>query len=132
MVRYEYNPNLEGFKRVDNRGYTLQIDIVEARRIVALLNLGYKIPEIFQEMDLGRKISISTLRTFIRNYNDGNISIEGDFPVPQKNLDEMDTEVRFTKIEERLDKLEALQNSCDCDCAKEESKYDKVKKWFKK
>ena len=134
MVKYEYNPNIEGFKRVDNRGHTLDIDIVEARRIVALQNLGYSVTDIFKEMDLARKISISTLRTFLKNYNNGNISIEGEFPVPHKTLDEMDNEVRFNSLEERIQSLEEWKESFVCDCQTEiteKSTRDKVKEWLK-
>lgn len=134
MVKYEYNPHIEGFKRVDNRGHTLDIDIVEARRIVALKNLGYSVTDIFKEMDLARKISVSTLRTFLKNYENGNISIEGEFPVPQKHLDEMDNEVRIDDLERRIKSLEEWKESFICSCQTEiteKSTKDKVKEWLK-
>lgn len=136
MVKYEYNPNIEGFKRVDNRGHSLDIDIVEARRIVALQNLGYTVPDIFKEMGLARKISISTLRTFLKNYNNGNISIEGEFPVPQKHLDEMDTELKMDDLERRIKSLEewkesftSVSNSKKIENTKD-SKRNRVRRWL--
>ena len=131
MVRYEYDPIIEKYRRVDNKGKPLDINIVEARRIVALKNLGYKVPSIYRdnEMDLPSKIGITTLRTFIKNYEDGNISIEGEFPVPRKVLDDMTRESDLDDLKRRVEVLEELVKNMTCECKTEEK--SKVRKWLK-
>lgn len=132
MVKYEYDPMIEKFRRADNRGTHLNINIIEARRIVALKNLGYKVPSIYRdiEMDLPSKISITTLRTFLKNYEDGNISIEGEFPAPKKLVDEFDKEAKITALENRIEELENRMSEYESrnDEIKEtESLWSKVK-----
>ena len=113
MVKYEYNVDVEGFRRVDNRGKTLPINIIEARRIIALKNLGYSVQKIYNEMELNKKISITTLRTFINNYKEGNISIEGDYPAPKKVMDEMALEERVAALERKLKECEEKRKESD-------------------
>ena len=126
MAKYEYDPIIEKFRRVDNKGKPLDINIVEARRIVALKNLGYKVPSIFRdnEMNLPSKIGITTLRTFIKNYDDGNISIEGEFPVPKAVFDDMTKESEIDDLKRRVEILEQVVE-------KKTEEKSKVRKWLK-
>jgi len=133
MVKYEYDPLIEKFRRVDNKGTHLNINIVEARRIVALKNLGYKVTSIYRdsELNLANKIGISTLRTFIKNYDAGNISIEGEFPVPKAVFDEMTDESRIDELERRIEVLEEMMKNKTCDCESEDKTKGKVRKWLR-
>ena len=99
MVKYEYNPSLEGFQREDRRGRVLPINIVEGRRIESLLNLGYSVTRIYDEIDFVDKVTLTTVRTFVKNYREGNISLEGDFPIPEHDFEEITMEVRLEKLE---------------------------------
>ena len=84
MVNYEYNVELEQFKRVDNRGPSLPFNIVEARRIESMMNLGMKAPTIFKKIDFVNEVSMTNLRTFMNNLKDGNIiGLDNDYPAPQ-------------------------------------------------
>jgi len=100
MVKYEYDVDEEGFRRVDRRGRILPINIVEARRIASLLDLGWGVDAIHKKMVYTQTVSLTTTRSFIKNYKEGNINLDGDYPAPTRVMDNMDLEARITKLEE--------------------------------
>lgn len=117
MVEYEYRPDLEVFRRVDNRGPSLKVNIIEMRRIKSMMDLGIKAPTIMKKIDFVNPISITTLRTIMSNIEDGNIKMDGDYPAPSLIVHDMDLEARVTQLERKMDKL--VQDSSkisECEC----------------
>ena len=106
MVKYEYDADIEAFKRVDKRGRPLFLNITEARRVENMLKMGCSVPRIYSKIDFSTDISITTLRTFIRNLSEGNISLEGDYPAPVGIVKEIDLETKYEKLAERVEHLE--------------------------
>ena len=146
MVKYNYNAEMEAFKRADNRGKAIYVNVAEAQRIVSMLELGYSVADICGKVSLNSpKGSLTTIKSFIRNYKNGNIEIPTDAPAPSNVYESMDYDVRFEELEnkvlaleERIDKLEnpiryvaeSIEHSCGCEC-KNESMIDKVKSWIR-
>lgn len=119
MVKYEYDIEVEGFRRVDRRGRILPINITEARRIASLIDLGWGVEAIHNKMVYTQQVSKTTTRSFIKNYKEGNINLDGDYPAPVKVMEHMDTEAKLKELEERVNKLENIvlqptENICDC------------------
>lgn len=125
MVKYYYDVDTESFKRVDNRGNKLKINISEARRIESLLKLGYNPNSIYNKMDFTQKVGISTVRTFVKNLEAGNINLEGDYPAPSIILEEMSIESRIKKLEDDLElfKEKYLTAGCSCDCEEHKNSW---------
>ena len=133
MVKYNYNTEMEAFKRNDNRGKPLYVNITEAQRIVSLLELGYSVSDVCGKISLNNpKGTVTTIKSFIRNYNEGNITIPQDAPAPALLFDSVDDEARISELERRVSRLEKAMNNCMCNCNEEQSIGDKVKKWWKK
>lgn len=125
-MKYEYNVKLEAFKRIDNRGKPLFVNVIEANRIVHLLNLGYSISEITTKVTLSNpKGTATTLNSFIRNYKQGNIEIPTDVPSPRRQFESMTDNDRLNSLEERVIKLEKLMEN------RKETTFNKVKSWLK-
>lgn len=114
-MKYEYRVEEEDFKRVDNRGRPLKINISEARQIESLRTLGYPVSKIYEKIEFNKDVSITTLRTFIKNMESGNISLEGDYPAPVHIKKDMDLEARLCRIEESVKRLEKSLDECKCD-----------------
>ena len=137
MVKYEYNPEIEMFRRVDNKGPSLKVNIVEARRIESMMQLGIKAPTIMKKIDFVNNISMTNLRTIMSNIEQGNLKLEGDYPAPVATLDEMSIDARMDRLEEDLEEFKEkyLNNECTCDCDNDcssdsDSFVGKVKKWI--
>ena len=76
MVKYNYNVEMEAFKRSDNRGKAIYVNVAEAQKIVSMLELGYSVADICGKVSLNSpKGSLTTIKSFIRNYKSGNIEI---------------------------------------------------------
>lgn len=116
MVKYEYNEELEVFKRVDNRGVPLYFNISEARQIESMRRLGMKAPTIQKRIDFVNDVSATNLRTFIKNLEEGNIDLSGDYRLPSKSFEELDWEARISKIESDL--ADMRERYCTCECEK--------------
>lgn len=116
MVKYEYNPTLEGFQRVDRRGRVLPINISEGRRIETLLKLGCSVASIYESIDFNKDVTSTTVRTFVKNYREGNISLEGDFPVPEHQFEEVTNDSRLTSLEDRVQTLEDQMSKINPNC----------------
>jgi len=111
MANYEYDADIEMFRRTDNRGNHLAVNIYEAQRIVSLLNLGYSLSKIQNKVKLTNpKAGMSTLRSFIRNYEEGNIKIPEDAPAPSRVFDTISDSDRISKLEERVTLIEEKMN----------------------
>ena len=112
MVKDEYDVEEERFRRVDRRGRILSINITEARRIESLLNLGWGVDAIHSKMVYTQKVSKTTTRSFIKNLKEGNINLEGDYPAPTRQMEEMDLEARLTRMENDIEELK--KRPCNC------------------
>ena len=127
MVKYEYDPIAEGFRRTDNRGRILEINIAEARRIETLMNLGWSVDSIYEKIHFNGNVTRTTCRSFIRNLKEGNITLEGDFPAPKELMENLDLEARVSKLESEIELLKQQHSNCEC----EESGFKgKVKSWI--
>lgn len=127
MVKYEYRPDIEMFKRVDNRGPGLKFNIVEARRIKSMLDMGLKIPTIYKRIDFVYDVSITNLRTFVDNLQKGNIDLEGDYPSPVYQVKEISLEEKVAKLEEDVAELKRRWENP----TPSKTIGDKVKEWLK-
>lgn len=137
MAKYNYVPELEMFRRVDNRGPSLKVNIVEARRIKSLMDLGIKAPTIMKKIDFTNNISMTNLRTIMNNIEDGNIDMDGDYPAPVGTMKEMDIEARISELEKDIAEFKRRMNGnatqCDCECGNDKKGlWDKVKGWMKR
>ena len=107
MKKYIYDAHSETFKRSDKRGMPLYVNIVEANRIINLVNLGTSVQKIIENVKLSNpKASVSTVRSFIKNYREDNIEIPEDAPVPVKIFDEVTEDSRVDELEKRVKALE--------------------------
>jgi len=123
-MRYEYDVEVEGFRRVDRLGRILKININEGRRIASLVDLGYTDSQIHEMMIYTRNVKRSTTTTFIKNLKEGNINLEGDYPAPTKVMEHMDMESRISELEEKVNWL--------IDRIDESDNESKIKKYFGK
>lgn len=134
-MRYDYDVETESFIRIDGRGRPLKFNITEAKRIESLRNLGFSVQKIYDKMDFVNDVTVTNLRTFIKNMENGELSTEGDYPAPTPVFKDLDLEARVSSLEERFTDLEKLmkliQNGeCFCSCSAGESITDKVKSWI--
>ena len=127
MAKYEYRVDLEMFKRTDNRGPGLKFNIVEARRIKSMLDMGMKAPTIYKKIDFVNDVSITNLRTFIDNLKKGNIDLDGDYPSPVYQVKEISLGERVTRLEEEFEDFKSRIENPN----RRENISEKVKKWLK-
>lgn len=127
MVKYEYDPAVEGFRRVDRRGRILEINISEGRRIESLMNLGWSADAIFDKMHFNGNATRTTCKTFIKNLKEGNISLEGDFPAPKEIVENLDLEARVSKLEKEIKSLKEWHLDCETD----KTFRQKVEAWIR-
>ena len=136
-MRYDYDVESETFIRVDGRGRPLMFNITEAKRIESLRNLGFSVQKIYDKMDFVNDVTVTNLRTFIKNMEHGELSTEGDYPAPTPVFKDLDLEARVSSLEDRFADLEKLMKLIQngeyfCRCSAEESITDKVKSWIMK
>ena len=106
-MKYEYDVNAEAFKRVDNRGKLLHINISEAQRIISLLNLGHSIVNIESKVKLSNpKGTVTTIKSFIKNYKNGDIIMPDDAPAPVRTFEEFNFDNSLDDLNERVSNLE--------------------------
>lgn len=139
-MKYIYNVELEAFRREDRKGKPLYVNIIEANRIISLLNLGHSVAEINGKVSLSNpKGTVTTINSFIRNYNEGNIEIPENAPTPVHNLESLSDSSRIDRLEKRVTDLEniisEIKSDCFCTCfagesSEEKSITDKVKSWL--
>lgn len=100
-MRYNYDSDNECFVREDGLGKKLWINSVEAQRIITLYDLGNNIPEIRNKIRFNsRKVSESTVESFIKNYRNGEIIIPYDAPMPV--CEDLTVEERLSKLEDEF------------------------------
>lgn len=122
-MKYDYNSELECFEREDKLGKKFYINSNEAQRIVTMRNLGYSIGRICAKLRFNSgKVSESTVVNFLKNVDDGNIIVDGDYPAPKKIMEDLTVSDRIIDLEERVSDLE--------DKIRNESLTDKVKSWL--
>lgn len=115
MVKYFYDVEEEGFRREDRRGRILPINITEARRIQSLLDLGWGVEAIHKKMVYTQSVSRTTTNSFIKNLKAGNIDLDGDYPAPTRQMENMDLEARITKLETEWEEFKQKHMSCSCE-----------------
>lgn len=74
------------------------------------------------------KVSESTVINFLRNVDEGNIIVDGDYPAPKEVLEDLTVSDRISNLEERVSVLEGYMTPCECE--HNISFKDKVKSWF--
>jgi len=130
MAKYEYIPKMEAFRRVDARGKPLFVNITEAQRIVSLLDLGYSMTDIQSKITLTNpKGTGTTVRSFVKNYLDGNIELPTDAPAPTRVFESMTDNDRLNELEERVSRLEEQYNNVILKNGKKPI-TEKVKSWL--
>ena len=111
-MKYKYDIDNEYFVREDNLGKKFHINIIEARRIMTMFNLGNSIAEIRNKISFSsNKVYESTINNFINQVEKGNISLEGDYPAPKVVLEDLTFEERIKELEERVTALEDKQDA---------------------
>lgn len=106
-MKYEYSETEECFKRADNRGRPLFVNIMEARQIESFIDLGYSVEEIKDKVKLSNnKAGRHTIISFIKNLKEGNIDLEGDYEIPIPQIVEIDDDMRISALEKRVSILE--------------------------
>ena len=93
-----------------------------------MMDLGMKAPTILTKIDFVNPVSMTNLRTIMNNIEDGNLELEGDYPVPTEQLRDMDLEIRVTRLEEDFEKLKKNNNVILKPNKK--SLIEKVKSWM--
>ena len=128
MVKYKYDVESECFRRVDNRGKPLWVNVTEAQSIALKLDLGYSITQIEGKVSLANpQGTVTTIRSFIKNYRAGNIEIPSDAPLPVRAFDEMSDSSRIDNLEKRVERLEDIFYGTE-----EFDILGKVKSWIKR
>ena len=133
MAKYHYDIEDEVFKREDNRGRHLAVNISEAQRIVTLINLGYSSYKIEKKVSLSNpKSGCTTIETFVNNYKKGNIELPENAPAPAKVFQSLTDNDRLSNLEERVGKLEEwIEHNNVILKTEEKSLTDKVKSWIR-
>lgn len=129
MASYNYNPNKEAFVRDDKRGKPIYVNVTEAQRIVSLLDLGYSMADIENKIQLNNpKGTSTTVKSFVKNYKEGNIVLPENAPAPTQLFESMTDNDRIDRLEERVNMLEEKLNS---NTENDEGIIDKVKSWMR-
>lgn len=125
-MKYEYNSSLECFEREDKLGKKFYINSNEAQRIVTMRELGYSIGRICAKIQFNSdKVYESTVANFLKNVDEGNIIVNGDYPAPKGVIKELTVSDRLVSLEERVAELEEIINT------EKSSWTDKVKLWIR-
>ena len=123
-MKYEYNSSLECFEREDKLGKKFYINSNEAQRIVTMRELGYSIGRICAKIQFNSdKVYESTVANFLKNVDEGNIIVNGDYPAPKGVIKELTVSDRLVSLEDRVTELEEIIN------IEKSSWIDKVKSW---
>lgn len=123
-MKYEYNSSLECFEREDKLGKKFYINSNEAQRIVTMRELGYSIGRICAKIQFNSdKVYESTVANFLKNVDEGNIIVNGDYPAPKGVIKELTVSDRLVSLEERVTELEKIID------IEKSSWTDKVKSW---
>ena len=128
-MEYVYNELDECFRRVDNKGRPLWVNITEARQIENLVNLGYSVEDIKDKVKLShRKAGRYAIVSMIKNIKEGNIDLDGDYAIPESQFDEINDEIKITALENRVSNLENAVVELNKPTKK--SVFGRIKSWF--
>ncbi len=109
-MKYNYDAELECFVREDGNGKKFYINSYEAQRIVTLRELGASYGKICAKINFSSgKVSESTIKNFLKNVDEGNIIVYGDYPAPKKNVEDLSVsglEDRVSSLEDRISEIE--------------------------
>ena len=126
-MKYNYDAELEAFVRVDGNGKKFYINSVEAQRIVTLRELGYSYSAIARKIDFAsKKVGESSIKNFLKNVDEGNIEVYGDYPAPTGVIESIDDNDRISRLEDRVTELENVVFANDDN----KSITNKVREWF--
>ena len=132
MKKYQYNSELECFERFKDGkpfGKKLWVNITEARRIVAMYELGNSIGLIQSKMQFASKKATGyTVQTIIKLYEDDEIELNGDYPAPNVDFMEMDMDSRIEALDERVRILEEKM-TCECNSPKK-NVVERIRTWI--
>lgn len=127
-MKYNYDVKTECFIREDGLGKKFHINITEARRIVTLHDLGNTISEIRNKIQFqSNKVSETTIKNFLKQVENGNIDLTGDYPAPSNVVFDLTTDERINQLEDRIKELEDKIK----DINPEKSLSERFKKWLK-
>ena len=136
-MKYEYEPSLECYKRIDKTGRPLKFNIEEARRIKSMRDMGCTVSSIYRKIDWSNDVSETQLRTFVENIEKGNIPLDGEYPTPvktqsTKNSRIDDLEKRVTSLEDRMSELrsDCFVSAFASQSKKKNTMFGKVKGWL--
>ena len=120
MKKYRYNSDFECFERFKDGkpfGKKLWVNILEARKIVTLYNLGNSIGLIQSKMTFSsKKATGHTVKTIIQLYENDEIELDGDYPAPSKDFNDLTVEGRISALEDRIEVLENQMSEINSDC----------------
>ena len=107
-MKYYYQEKEECFKRVDGKGRPLYVNISEARRIDNFIKLGYSVEEIKEKILplANKKAGRYTVVSIVKNIKEGNVELDGDYAIPETQLNEITDSQRISALEERVTSLE--------------------------
>ncbi len=129
-MKYNYSIEQECFIREDNLGKKYPINITEARRIMTLVDLGNSVSEIRNKIRFkSNKVAESTIKNFIIQVRNGNISLDGDYPAPADVVFELTLDERISRLEEDIAEIKEQLNA-PCTCKNEDE--SRWKKWLKR
>ena len=127
-MKYEYDSDNECFVREDGLGKKFWINSSEAQRIMTMQNLGYSIPMINTKIQFSSgKVTESTIVNFLKNVDEGNIIVDGDYPAPKFQVEEMTLEMRISNLEDEIKELKKKMVSP----SPKKNISDVVKSWLK-
>ena len=119
-MKYNYDAELECFVREDGNGKKFYINSYEAQRIVTLRELGASVGKICARINFASgKVSESSVKNFLKNVDEGNIIVYGDYPAPKKTMDDLSVsglEDRIIRLEKRVDEINDRLNELKDDC----------------
>ena len=132
-MKYKYNSSLECFERYDEngkpRGKKLWVNIMEARKIITLYDLGNSVGLIQSKMTFSsKKASGHTVGTIIKLYEEGDIELDGNYPIPSTDFDNLNNDIKIENLEARVEVLE--KKLVELENKDNESFTGKVKSWI--
>ena len=136
MKKYQYNTDFECFERLDNNGNPtgkkLWVNITEARRIVTLHNLGNSTGLIQSKMKFASKNATGhTVVTIIKLYENDEIELDGDYPAPKSDVEDMTFDSRIDALEDRIKVLEEKFAGINCTCENtDKNVLRRIRTWF--
>ena len=72
----------------------------------------------------------------IKNINEGNVDLTGDYKIPVAQLEEIDDDIRLCNLEDRVSHIESILKELKSDCfitatSDNKSVKDKIRSFFR-